>query len=277
MTIKIVTDSTCDLPPDVIEALDITLLPLYIHIGEQDYRDGIDMTRQAFYEQLPHFATHPTTATPGAGLFTEAYQRLADAGAAEILSIHISKSLSATVDVARIAAQEFKAAAVTVLDSGQLSLGMGFLVESAARAAAEGKGMSEIVALIEEQGSRTHVFAAIDTLEYLRRSGRMNGIVAGLGSILQIKPILKMHQGVADSERVRTNNGASKRMLALLDEIGPIERAALVHTHSPAQAEALRSAAAALLPADIASVDITPVLGAHLGPGAVGFAVVSAK
>ena len=107
MTISIVTDSTCDLPEALIEKYKITVLPLYIHVGEQDYRDGIDMSRQDFYQQLPDFTAHPTTATPGAGLFAETYQRLVDGGANEILSIHISETLSATVNVARGSAVSF--------------------------------------------------------------------------------------------------------------------------------------------------------------------------
>lgn len=276
MTLRIVTDSTCDLPPHLIAELGITVIPLFINVGSQGYRDGIDMTREAFYTGLPTFRPHPTTAAPGAEAFQEVYERLAAQGATAILSIHIAEALSATVNVARIAARETTALPVTVLDSGQLTLGLGFMAQMAAQAAAAGAPLAEISALLEDQSRRTHVIAALDTLEYLRRSGRMNGVVAGLGSLLQIKPILKMHRGQPTSERVRTRAAAQQRLLALLAEIGELERAALVHTHSPQTAEALRGQGLSLLPAgDIPSVDITPVLGAHLGPNAAGFAVVS--
>jgi len=276
--IRIVTDSTCDLPSSIVERLQITVLPLYINIGEKAYLDGVDMSRQTFYQKLPTFETHPTTAAPGPDVFQQVYNQLAAEGATEILSIHIAESLSATVNIARVAAKEKTAVPVTVLDSGQLSLGMGFMVQTAAQAAARGAAMTEILALLAEQGARTHVFAIIDTLTYLRRSGRMNGVVAGIGSILKIKPLLKMHQGEATSERVRTLNNAYQRMVALLESVRPIETAALVHTHSPARAETLQQLAAHLLPdTKTTSVDITPVLGAHLGPNAVGFVCLTAR
>ncbi|MCB9419148.1 MAG: DegV family protein [Ardenticatenaceae bacterium] len=276
--IRIVTDSTCDLPDSVVDDHHIIVLPLYINIGKMAYLDGVEMSRQVFYQQLPTFNPHPTTAAPGTNVFRQAYQRLAEVGASQILSIHIAETLSATVNIARTAAKETTAVPVTVLDSGQLSLGMGFMVQTAAKAAAEGATMSEILHLLAEQGRRTHVFAVIDTLTYLRRSGRMNGVIAGIGSLLRIKPLLKMHQGIAESERVRTLSTAYQRLVHLLEDIGDIEKAALVHTHAAERAEALRQQAAYLLPGgEIPSVDITPVLGAHLGPNAVGFACIAAR
>lgn len=277
MTIAIVTDSTCDLPDELAAKHNITVIPLYIHIDEHAYRDGIDMSRQDFYEQLPDFTPHPTTATPGVGLFTETYQRLADAGASEILSIHISESLSATVNVARMAASEFSAAPVTVVDSGQLSLGVGIQALAGAKAAEAGHSMTEILELLDDLGSRTHVFAALDTLEFLKRSGRMNGVMAGIGSLLKIKPILKMHKGVAKSERVRTTKGAEKRLIELVESLEPLELVAIAHTNATEQAKKLQNIAndADLLPDTTPlSVSITPVIGAHIGPGAAGFICV---
>ena len=276
--IRIVTDSTCDLPRSIVDRLQITVLPLFINIGKETYLDGVDMSRQTFYQKLPTFKSHPTTAAPGPDVFQQIYERLAAEGATEILSIHIAKMLSSTVNIARVATKETTAVPVTVLDSGQISLGMGFMVQKAAAAATQGASMTEILNLLDEQGSRTHVFAVIDTLTYLRRSGRMNSVVAGIGSLLQIKPLLKMHQGEAASERVRTLSAARKRLVTLLDEVGPVEEAALVHTHAANRAESLHRQAAHLLPGgEIPSVDITPVLGAHLGPNAVGFACVSVR
>jgi DegV family protein with EDD domain len=277
MTIAIVTDSTCDLPDELVAKHSITVLPLYIHIGEKDYRDGIDMSRQDFYEQLPVFSVHPTTATPGAGLFTETYQRLVDEGASEILSIHISETLSATVNVARVAASEFSGAPVTVVDSGQLSLGVGLQALAGAKAAEAGHSMKEILEILDDLGKRTHVFAALNTLEFLKRSGRMNSVVAGIGSLLKIKPILKMNDGVATSERVRTTSGADRRLIALVEALGPLEAVAIVHTNATKKAESLQAKAANadLVPDAIPlSVNITPVIGAHIGPGAAGFVCV---
>jgi DegV family protein with EDD domain len=278
MTIRVVTDSTCDLPREVVEAYGIRVVPMYIHTNGDSYLDGIDISRKEFYRRLPELDPAPTTAAPGPEKFRQIYEEVAEEGATEILSIHISVSLSAVVNVARLAAEEMKEIPVTVFDSRQLSLGTGFLVETAAKAAAQGKSMEEILNSLEEQISRTHVFAALDTMEFLRRSGRVSGLVAGFGSLLQIKPLLKMFDGEPISERVRTNNGAFNRLESLLAERGPFERVALVHTHAGEQAESLRQHVAHLLPdGELTSVDITPVIGAHIGPGAVGFACVSAR
>lgn len=278
MPITIVTDSTCDLPQHVIEELGIKVIPLFINIGSQGYLDGVDITRKDFYTNLPGFTTHPTTGTPGVDAFKNAYQTLADQGFTGILSIHISEKLSATVNVARNAAQEFKQIPVTVRDSGQLSLGTGLQVERAARMAAEGKSMHEIEAALDDLRSRTFVAARLDTLEFLRRSGRMNRFIAGIGSMLQLKPILTMQNGQPGSERVRTTHKAEARLLKMLEERQPIEHFSLLHTNSHEQALAFRNMAAHLIPAEVTySMDITPVIGAHLGPGAVGYAIISKK
>ncbi len=206
MAVHIVTDSTCDLPKEIIERYDIRVVPLFIIIGEQGYLDGIDITREEFYKKLPTFPVHPTTAVPSPQKFRAVYDALAEDGATEILSIHMSIALSAVVDVARIAAQETTSIPVTVLDSQQLSLGSGFLIETAAKMAAAGNSVAEIMPVLKTQMERSYVFAALDTLEFLKRSGRMNKYLAGLASFLQIKPILTMHNGKPGSERVRTRS-----------------------------------------------------------------------
>ncbi len=277
MTIRIVTDSTCDLPAETIARYGIGVVPLYINVGKQEFLDGIDITREEFYKQLPTFPTHPTTAVPSPQKFRAIYNTFADEGATHVFSIHISAALSAVVDMARTAAQDTTSVAVTVLDGQQLSLGTGFLVETAAKLAAAGRSVADILAALNDQIQRTRVFAALDTLEFLRRSGRMNRFVAGLGSLLQLKPILTMHHGKPGSERVRTRERALQRVLEMLREAGVLERVAIVHTHAPDRIAELRAQAAALLPeGDILTMDITPVIGAHIGPGAAGFAVISA-
>jgi DegV family protein with EDD domain len=276
MSIRIVTDSTCDLPAEVIAKYGISVVPLYINIGKQGYLDGVDVSREQFYKNLPTYPAHPTTAAPSPLKFHSVYDSLADEGATQVLSIHISGALSAVVDTARIAAQETKSVPVTVFDSRQLSLGTGFLVETAAKLAAQGSTMGEIVNAMNDQIKRSHVFAAVDTLEFLRRSGRMNGTIAAMGTLLQLKPILTMYDGKPNAERVRTHGRAMLRLLEMLRDVGVVERIAIVHTHALERVAELRSQAAHLLPeGDILSMDITPVIGAHIGPGVVGFAIVS--
>jgi DegV family protein with EDD domain len=279
VAVRIVTDSNCDLPADLVARHGITVVPLYINIGNKSYLDGVEMSHEQFYEGLPHFGSHPTTSVPGPGQFVQVYEQLADAGAAEVLSIHIAGGLSAMVGVARLAAQETSRVPVTVFDSGQLTLGTGLLVLAAAEAAAEGRPVAEIVPLLEERASRTYCFAALDTLEYLRRSGRLSRFQSSLGSVLQIKPLLKMHEGDFEMERVRTRNGATARLLALANELAPFEELALVHTHTSDKAQALHTQAAALFPAgkDPLVAEVTPVIGTHIGPGAVGFVAVQAR
>jgi DegV family protein with EDD domain len=279
MSIRVVTDSNCDLPGEIIEKHRIVVVPLYINIGTDNYLDGIDMSRQEFYERLPKFTAHPKTAVPGTDSFVRAYQGLAAEGATEILSVHISSSLSAITDVARLAAKEVKGVAVTVFDSGQLTLGTGLLVVAAADAAAENRSLPEIVALLEDQASRTYCFAALDTLEFLRRSGRLSRFQSSLGSILRIKPLLKMHRGDFDMERVRTRKAALSRVIELTSALGPLEELALVHTHAPDEAEALARKASHLIPEGKVpmSAEVTPVIGAHIGPGAVGFVAIQAR
>ena len=164
-----------------------------------------------------------------------------------------------------------------MFDSQQLSLGTGFLVLAAAKAAAQGISAAEIISTLEDQISRTYVIAALDTLEFLKRSGRMNGAVSRLGNMLKIKPILIMHSGEPTAERVRTRERAIKRLIQFVDEFDDLERIALVHTNAPDEAQALYRKAKHLFPIDEKplSMDVTPVLGTNIGPGVVGFAFIT--
>lgn len=174
--------------------------------------------------------------------------------------------------------QETAVLPVTVFDSRQLSLGTGFEVLTAAQAAEEGRSMQEILSMLEDQISRTHVFAALDTLEFLRRSGRMNFAISFLGTLLQVKPFLKMYNGNPTAERIRTRNAAVRRLVELLRETLPLEKVALLHSRAADRARALLQEVRHLLPeGDTMIQEITPVLGAHIGPGVIGFVCISKK
>ncbi|MBE0698476.1 MAG: DegV family protein [Anaerolineaceae bacterium] len=275
MPIRLVTDSTCDLPAEIITRCGIRVVPLYINVGKQGFLDGIDITREEFYTRLPTFPVHPTTAVPSPQKFRAVYDSLAEEGATEVLSLHVSASLSGVLDVARIAAKETTSLPVTVFDSRQLSLGTGFLVETAARMAADGHTMAEILNTLKAQIKRTHVFAVIDTLEFLKRSGRMNTVIANIGTLIQLKPIMTMYDGKPGNERVRTRARAAKRLIEMLHSVGELERIAVVHTNASERVTELLAQTAALLPSNnIMVTDITPVIGAHIGPGAFGFALI---
>lgn len=279
MTIRIVTDSTCDLSPEVISEHNITVVPLYVNFADHSYRDGVDLTRAEFYNRLPVASPPPTTAAPGVDTFREVYQRLIDEGASAVLSIHIGSALSNVFDVARTAAEGIRSAPVRAFDGGQITLGTGLLVVHAARMAASGAGLEEIVSSLEEMASRIHAFAALDTLEYLRRGGRVNLVMFSLGTILQLKPILKMHAGKVVTDRARTSNGAVARLVGLARGIAPLESVSLVHAAAPGRLLQLRREVEGQLPGVpvLMEGEVAPVIGAHVGPGAVGIVCVQAR
>ena len=279
MAIRVVTDSTSDLPPDLAAEHGITVLPAYINIGEESYLDGVELSRQEFYEQLPHYKTPPTTAAPAVGTFTQAYDELAAAGATQILSIHLASSLSGIVNAARLGAQSAEGVEVTVFDSQQLTMGLGLLALNAARAAAAGATMDELVGRLEAERERTYVFAMLDTLEFLRRSGRVSWTAFGLGTLLRIKLIVRVHRGqVASLDKVRTHGRALQRLLQHVADLGPLQEIALLHTSNPDGIGALRERAQPLFPPGRRplAAEVTPTIGAHVGPGALGFACIAA-
>ena len=179
---------------------------------------------------------------------------------------------------ARQGAADTKAASVAAFDSRQLSLGTGFEVLTAARMAREGRPMPEILDMLDGQIRRTHVCAALDTLEYMRRGGRMNGAITALGNLLQVKPILKMYDGEATAERVRTRGAAVRRLRDLVSKNAPYEKAAILYSGASDPAREFLQHVDDLLPrGEIWMEEINPVLGVHIGPGVLGFAGVSAE
>lgn len=279
MTIRIVTDSTSDLPKPIAEQFGIAVIPCFINIGEQGFLDGVNLSRQEFYEKLPALNPLPKTAAPSIGMFQETYQRLIAEGATEILSIHLAASLSAVMNVATIAAQETTNAQVTAFDSRQLSLGTGFQAITAARLSSQGASIAEIIAVLNDQVLRTHTLAVLDTLENLRRSGRVSRLVAELGSILQVKPVMHVYNSEVNAERIRTRKAAMEKMIGILQSFGRLEQIAIVHTHSPDRAEEFKNQMQNLyryLSIEICE-EVTPVIGTHLGRDTVGIICVATK
>jgi DegV family protein with EDD domain len=278
MTVRIVTDSTSDLPTEIAAELGITVIPDYINAGGRGYLDGVDLSRQQFYEQLPVWTTPPTTSAPGEETFSACYERLVHEGASAIISMHPLDKLSNLANVARLGAAHISAVPVQVVPGNFFSLAGGFVAMAAARAANAGCSLSEVLKIIEDKAARIHIFAGLDTLEFLRRSGRVSHFGAILGTWLKIFPILKLHLDVIDMEPVRTKARVMGRLLQLVEELGPLEELGLVHTHAPERLAQLREQASPLFPPGkaILSVDITPVIGTHIGPGAVGLVAVKA-
>ena len=282
MTIKIVTDSACDVPPELAEKLGITIVPVYLNIGERSYLEGVEMTRAQFYSRLSSFSEYPTTAAPAVGTFTELYEQLTQAGASQILSMHIAHDLSATYNAARVGAVAADSAPVTLFDTRQITLGAGLLVLLAAEAAAAGRTIAEIMAMLNEKVSRTRVFGMIDSLESLHRSGRVSWAQFGIGTLLQIKPIMMIADGVISAAaKVRTRQRALSQMLKMVTEMAPFERLAIIHVNAQEAAEELYQLSSSLFStfSEAAPMiqSITPAVGTHLGVGSVGFAAISAK
>ena len=276
MTVRIVTDSTCDLPAELIARHRIIVVPTYINIGAQSYLDGVEITREEFYARLPTLSPHPTTSAPSIGAFVRAYEQAAAAGATGIVSIHPPEEFSSICQAARLAAAEMRDLPIVVVDSRQLTLAMGLIVVAAAQMAEAGRTAAEIAAALPAIIGRTYIFGALDTLEFVRRGGRLSRLQAGLGALLQIKPVFTVYQGQLTLERVRTLSAALARLVSLVEGLGPLETLAVAHANAPDRAARLTDLAAHLFldgrPA--LCVEVTPVLGVHFGPGAVGFVAI---
>ena len=278
MTIGIVTDSTCDIPADLVTKHEIVVVPAYVNMSEGSYLDGVELPREEFYTRLPDCNPPPTTAAPSPGQFQQAYEQLAARGVTEVLSIHLSSTLSNLYAAAQMAAQAMETVKVLTVDARQASMGLGFTVLAAARAAAAGQSLAGIADMLKGLIQRTHLLAVIDTLEFLKRSGRLNFLEAGLGSLLQIKPILKLHDGQIITERVRTRGQAMQRLLTLLHERLPVEQLAVMHVRARDRAEELLAEVRHLLPlGEIRVIEAAPAIAVHVGPGALGFVCVTAE
>lgn len=274
-TIKIVTDSTCDLPEAIISQYDITVIPCFVNMHERSYLDGVELSREEFFDQLPNCNPLPTTSAPGTGTFIETYQKLADQGVEGIISIHISQTLSNIYNVAKIAAQNFFTIPVRVIDSGQLSMGLGLLALLGAQKAALNASMEEIVQTIEEKIPLTNAFAKLDTLEYLRRGGRLTSVQHGIVSLLDIKPITKMNNGISGMEMVRTRKKAYQRLLEIAKQIGPAEMIGIVHANALELAQQVKTDLAEIWPGVEPMISfVTPAIGVHVGPGTVCIASI---
>jgi DegV family protein with EDD domain len=278
MSIRIVADSTCDLPASLAKKYGIAVIPTCINIGDRTYLDGIDMTREQFYEGLPNFPSSAQTSAPGPDAFRRTYEELAGEGASEIISIHPPARLSNLFNVAQLAAEAVQKVKIIPLDLGQVTLGSGLLAVMAARAVKAGESLDAIVNMLIDRASRTYTFAALETMEFLKRSGRIPSLVATIGSLLHIKPVVTLAKGIITIDKVRTSRSATERLVHLVRNLGPLEELAIVHAHALNRAEGLLELLDGLLPKDRQTllVEATPILGAHVGLGAVG-AVAIAK
>jgi DegV family protein with EDD domain len=276
--VRIVTDSTADIPDDVVARLGISVVPSYVVFGSETYRDGIELTRQEFYEKLSTTRTIPTTATPPPDGYEEVYRQLASEPGG-IVSIHLAANLSGLYSAAAVAAERVAEARIAVVDSEQVTMGYGWMVIAAAEAAQRGEDVDQIVGLVEGMKDRTRVLAVLDTLDYLYRGGRVGWVAAMVGTLMQIKPIIEVKRGqVTLLERARTRTRSIGRLLERVQVLGPLERAIVLHANAPGRAEQVASQLQATTPhweRLISQAGVT--VASHTGPGAVGIACVTVE
>jgi DegV family protein with EDD domain len=272
--VRVVTDSTADLPPDLARALDIVVVPLNVHFGTETYLDGVTITPAQFYERLQRERTLPKTTQPSIGAFLEVYRRYVNHQG--ILSLHISSKLSGTYNAAYQASQEVAGQCpIVVVDTLQASMGLGLVVLAAARAVQRGASLEEAAQVARRTAARCHFFGVLDTLEYLEKGGRIGKAAAFLGTVLQVKPILTLKDGEAHPlERVRTRRRARERLVEIARQMAPWAQIAVVYSTTPDEAHALAEDLRPQAPPEgVLVAQLGAVLGTYLGPGALGIAL----
>ncbi len=276
MKIAIVTDSTCDLPPELAEQHHISVVPAILIINDQQHLDGETITRENYYHQLPGLIPPPTTAAPSSGMFDQLYKKLFAQGFEQICSVHAASKLSGIYSAARVAAEGF-GDRIRVVDSGQISLGLGFQALDAARAAVSGS-LGSVLQAIESVQQRLRVVAMLNTLDQLKRSGRVSWVRYGIGSLLRVKLFLEIKQGdVLRLGETRTRSKGVARLTEILTESGSLEQLAILHTNALSEAELLAARFASLVSTPPMIRNVTTVIGTHVGVGGLGFALVQAQ
>jgi DegV family protein with EDD domain len=280
--VAIVTDSASDLPPAAAAAAGIAVVPLVVSFGPETFKAGVDLSTEEFWRRMtaPE-APFPTTAASAPGEFKAVYDRAFANGADAIVSVHVAGSLSGTVKSAEIARGMLPDREIHIVDSGSASMGEGILADIGAEMAADGASASAIARALDDRKKDLDLYVALDTLEYLKKGGRISGARAAIGTLLSVKPIITIRDGVVETaDRPRTRSKARERTIELLVQ-RPIERLAVLYT-PPADAESFRKEVVARAGSQLLSknVSVQPVgasVGPHLGPGCLGAVVLYAR
>lgn len=276
MAVKIVTDSTSDLTPEIAGDLEITVVPLNVHFGSETYRDGIDLTTEAFYRRLAECQDLPTTSAPAPGTFAEVYDKLSKE-TDEILTITISSKLSATYKAAVDGKEMSRSKArIEIIDSLSAIVGLGLIVISAAKAARAGANLDEVIDVVRSNMKLVDFRIAFDTLEYLRRGGRIGRAQSFLGSALKVNPILTIRDGITEGvTRVRTRARAIDYLCDFVARFPELEEVAIEDATTPDEAMLLSERISARFPKErIYWLKISPVIGTHVGPHVLGVGVL---
>jgi DegV family protein with EDD domain len=272
--VAIVTDSTVNLPADVIKANNIYVIPQILNWEGKSFLDQIDISTEEFYQRLPNSKDLPKTSQPAPGQFTEHFEKVAE-GAESIVAIFVSQALSGTIQSAHLGAEAMGDYPVEIIDSRSVSLGLGLLVTAAARYAAEGHDYKEVAAYVRTLVPRIRVLFVVDTLEYLHKGGRIGGAKRLVGSMLSIKPVLGLEDGQIEPQaQIRTKKKAIQHMLDVV--LGEMKgkkniHAGVIHAAAPEDAAYIaEQVRASINPAELYVNELTPVIGANVGPGVVG-------
>ena len=276
--VKIVTDSTGYLPLEVLEQHDIRVVPLNVHFGEDRvYQEGVNLTNDEFYKMLAEAPALPTTSQPSPGQFRDVFGELTEAGH-QVVCIVLSQKMSGTYQSALEASRAFPDADIAVIDSEFVAGGLAVMTLTAAEMTADGRSIDQIVERVEQMKPDTRLFFVVDTLEYLQKGGRIGTASALLGTMLKVKPILTVSEGIVQPvDRVRTKRKALQRVLAEMeDSVSPNQpvQVAVMHALAPDEARELESEAQRRLHCErILTIDVGSVVGIHTGPGVVGAAI----
>lgn len=278
MTVRIVTDSSCDILPEEATALGIEIVPLTIRFGSDEFRDREELSNEEFWERVRTSPVLPETAAPSVGAFESAFTRLVEEGATGILCINLSSRLSATMQSAQLAAKALEGVCpVAVVDSRSVSMGLGLQCLTAAEAARRGAGLDELVRKVEDQAGRTFLYGALDTLENLRKGGRIGAAQALLGSALSIKPVVAVRDGVvAQAAKVRTRTRSLRWLADRLAEAGPTEAVCVFEANADDLDQLLDMLPPTIDREQVRIGRIGPVIGTHCGPGTLGVGWVAA-
>ncbi|GCE25808.1 DegV domain-containing protein [Dictyobacter alpinus] len=282
MTIRIVTDSTADISPETADALGITVVPLTVFFDEETYQDNIDIDNATFYEKLQASKVLPRTSQPAPALFQETYKRLIQEGATGILSIHLSSQLSGTYQSACTAwnslSEEERTIPFEAIDSKCISAAMFMTLQKLSAMNKEDSTLAELKTYAEDRFSRTHLLAVLDTLEYVKRGGRIGGAKALLGNMLSVKPIITLNKegAVVPVEQPRTRTKAFARTSQLISESGPLEDIAIAESSEEVGIQ-LAEALKPVYSGEIPRYKLGAALGTHTGPGTVAITFVTEK
>jgi DegV family protein with EDD domain len=275
MTIRIVTDSSCDLPSDLVQQHGITVLPCYVVVDDQTFKDGVEIQPDDFYRRLQAEGRTPTTAQPTVADFQEVYRDLVGQGH-QVLSIHVSGKLSGTLNSAEQAKDSLDDdSSVEIIDSQLASIPLGLALLDAAAMAEDSSDVQELAGKVRQRLGSHHGLFALDTLEYLQKGGRIGKARAFMGSVLHVKPILRLQDGEAHPvERPRNRERAMRRLVELIQELGPARRLAVIYSTDSARMAYLKQQLTGILPTDqIIEARFGPTLGTYIGPDALGVAI----